>query len=188
MEKGTKTQKDSNTGASEETVLTPPLPKEPVVKETKKKMVEVEEDVLKKILDKQDTQDAENKKLRQDIEILRETADKGRLSRADQARADGKIVKVVRLSKVGDLYVVGWKSIKDEVYTDERGVIHADQQVEYFFNDKTSKVLTLVYFSRNSKMENCEVVAEKKDKDGRMSYDVLTAKGLELSVGITFVN
>jgi len=153
-----------------------------------KKKVEIGEDTLKAILEKQEKLENTIQQQAKDIEILREVADKGRLSKADQMRADGKIMKKVRVSKIGDMYVVGWKRIKDEVYTDERGVIHEDQEVEYYFNDGEPQRMSDVRFSRNRRWENCEVISETKDKDGKLTYTVITPKGLELPIDITFVN
>lgn len=162
--------------------------------EKKGKTVEIEESVLEKILKKQEDADELAKKQAIEIEILREVADKGRLNKADQTRADGKLLKTVRLSKLGDKYVVGWKRIKDEVYTDERGVIHEDQVVEYYFhnidkeNPSVPEQMSDVKFSRNRRQEDCEVVGENKDRDGKFTYIVLTKTGLELPIDITFIN
>lgn len=206
MAKETKAQKDAReaaelaakTGGENTTQQTPPTPpasplddgekKEEKKEEKKRKMAEVPEDVLQKILDKQEAQDKEIERLKKDNEILREVADKGRLNKADQARADGKIMKLVRLNKLGDAYVVGWKRIKDEVYTDERGVIHEEQVVEYYFNEGDAQQMSDVKFSRNRRQEECEVISETKDKDGKITYLVLTKKGLELPIDITFIN
>lgn len=202
MAKETKAQKAereaaelaAKTGGENTTQQTPPTPPAGPLdsgekkEEKKRKTVEVPEDVLEKILAKQELQDKEMEKLKKDNEILREVADKGRLNKADQARADGKIMKIVRLSKIGDAYVVGWKRIKDEVYTDERGVIHEDQQVEYYFNEGEAQMMSDVKFSRNRRQEECEVISETKDKDGKITYVVLTKKGLELPIDITFIN
>lgn len=204
MARETKAQKEvreaaelaAKTGGENTTQQTPPTP--PVTgpldtgnekkEEKKRKMAEVPEDVLQKILDKQEAQDKEIERLKKDNEILREVADKGRLNKADQARADGKIMKLVRLNKLGDAYVVGWKRIKDEVYTDERGVIHEEQVVEYYFNEGDAQQMSDVKFSRNRRQEECEVISETKDKDGKITYLVLTKKGLELPIDITFIN
>jgi hypothetical protein len=201
MAKETKAEKEireaaelaAKTGGENTTQQTQPVPPvSPLNNEKeekpKRKMVEVPEDVLEKILAKQEKQDDENAKLKQEIEILREVADKGRLNKADQLRADGKIMKIVRLYKIGDSYVVGWKRIKDEVYTDERGVIHEDQVVEYYFNQGEPQQMSDVKFSRNQRQEKCEVISETKDKDGKVTYTVLTPKGQELSIDITFIN
>jgi hypothetical protein len=207
MAKETKAQKETReaaelaakTGGENTTQQTPPVPPAgPLNNEKdekpKRKMVEVPEDVLQKIIDKQEAQEKEMEKLKKDNEILREVADKGRLNRADQARADGKIMRIVRVSKLGENYVNGWKRIKDEVYTDERGVIHEDQVVEYYFHsiDKNNPIesqqMSDVKFSRNRKQEECEVISETKDKDGKITYVILTKKGLELPIDITFVN
>jgi hypothetical protein len=136
MAKETKAEKEireaaelaAKTGGENTTQQTQPVPPvSPLNNEKeekpKRKMVEVPEDVLEKILAKQEKQDDENAKLKQEIEILREVADKGRLNKADQLRADGKIMKIVRLYKIGDSYVVGWKRIKDEVYTGQKLVV-----------------------------------------------------------------
>ena len=196
MAKETKPKEDApkvvsqENNSGEETQLNPPVTPLNNEKEEKqkRKMVEVPEDVLQKIIDKQEAQEKEMEKLKKDNEILREVADKGRLNRADQLRADGKIMKMVRLYKIGDLYVVGWKRIKDEVYTDERGVIHEDQVVEYYFNQGEPQQMSDVKFSRNQRQEKCEVISETKDKDGKITYTVLTPKGQKLSIDITFIN
>lgn len=154
----------------------------------KGKKIEVDESVLEKLLNKVEKLEQSDEAKTKELEILREVADKGRLNKADQARADGKLVKIVQLAKLGDAYVIGWKLTKDEVYTDEKGTIHEDQQVTYYLNDKTEKEMPIVRFSRTRKMVKCEVLEEKTNREGQKSFLVLTPDGLELEIGITFIN
>lgn len=180
---------NANAGAN----LTPPVqqqtPPPPPVEEKKK--VEVDADVLERLV-------SGYEKLQDKVKDLEGAADVGRLARIQSMRAEGKLVKNAKLSVYEGLIVLGWVTVKDDVYTDERGVIHEDQQIALFVDDgkdehgkqKSKKTDAISYrtFARVvSKIEG-EVVREIKDSEGRTTYGIRLEDGREYDLPITFIN
>ena len=129
-------------------------------------------------------------KLESDNEILKEVADKNRLSRVEELRKQGKLVKSVNLSTFEGKIVIGWKKIRDDVYIDEKGRLHEDQFVGLIFNGETEvgKELDIRSFSRLLIKIPAEVVEEGKDKDGNINFTVMTKDGQEIKIDSKFVN
>lgn len=159
--------------------------------EEEKKKVEVDVDVLERLLD---TVEKQGQRLK-DVEAA---ADVGRLNRIQQARNEGKLVKNAKVSMYDNKVVLGWARIKDDVYFDEAGRLHEDQQVALYLDDgkdekgkqKTTKSEPMSYraFARlTSKLEG-EVISERKDKDGTMFYTVQLEDGREYELAIVFIN
>lgn len=146
-------------------------------------MVEVEKATLDKILSR--------------MEMLEEAADKGRLERVRALRNTDKILKKVNLSTYNGRIIIGWRSIKDDVFFDREGKMHEDQVVElYFYNGKTNKEgqplpeaeLNIQSFSRLLKRISCEVIEESKDKNGNINLTVTTPDNQEIKIDLNFTN
>lgn len=149
----------------------------------KKKTIEVDAETLEKVLGKLE-------KLEKDNEILKEVADKNRLTRVEEMRAQGKLVKKVSLNTYEGKVVIGWKKIKDDVYIDQQGRLHEDQVVGLVFQGETEvgKELDIRSFSRLLVKIPVEVLEEGKDKDGNTNFTVQTADGEEIKIDSKFVN
>jgi len=174
---------------------TPPpaaAPTPPPVDEPEEEKVEVEATVLKRLLDTVEKQGEQ-------IKDLTEAADLGRLSRIQQARMSGKLVKRAKISVYNDKFVLGWKKVTDDVYFDEQGRLHEDQQVSLFLyegknSDGTFKQPTetqpMSYraFSRLTTKAEGEVVSERTDKDGQKFYTIQLEGGEEIELSIVFLN
>lgn len=164
---------NANTGT------TPPAPK--------KKTVEVDVDVLDRLLKGQEA-------MQEKIKDLEGAADIGRLARIQAARNDGKLMKKAKISLYEKKYVVGWVSVKDDVYFDEQGRMHEDQQVKLFLFEgkgkKPSETAPMSYrqFSRLAYKTEGEVVRESREADGTMSFTLLLPDGLEIELPIVFLN
>jgi len=85
--------------------------------EKKKETVEVDKDVLQRILE---TVEKKGEK----IKILTEVADKNRLTRVEELRAQGKLAKKVKLNYFQGKLIIGWAKVKDDVYIDSQGRIN----------------------------------------------------------------
>lgn len=176
-------QTASSTTAPEKTKA--PVNQEPKV-EKSKKTVEVDAEVLQKLVDTVESQ-------KQDIEDLKQAADVGRLNRIQAARSQGKLVKKAKVSTWEGKIVVGWVKVKDDVYFDESGKLHEDQQIKLFVlgkdgeRDETSP-MTYRTFARVAQKVEGEVIKESKDQDGRVEFTIMLSDGREVTLPIVFVN
>lgn len=185
-------------GGSQQQTPPPTPPAPPVHTDTpppppagEKKKVEVDADVLERLVGGYES-------LQQKVKDLEGAADIGRLARIQALRAEGKLVKNAKLSLYEGAVVLGWVTVKDDVYTDERGVIHEDQQIALYIDDgkdehgkqKTKKTDAISYrtFARVVTKIEGEVVREIKDSDGRMVYGIRLEDGREYDLPITFIN
>lgn len=158
---------------------------EPVVEP--KKTVEVDADVLEKLVTGFES-------MKQKVTDLEGAADIGRLGRIQAARNDGKLVKHAKVNFFNNKYVVGWVTVKDDVFFDESGKMYEDQQIKLFLHEsgekKASETEPMSYraFARLTTKVEGEVVKESKDADGVVSFTVLLPEGLELELPIVFLN
>lgn len=157
------------------------------IKKDKKKTVEVNSDVLRKLVDTVESQ-------KQDIKDLQESADLGRLSRIQEARKSGKLVKTAKISVYNGKIVKGWIKDKDDVYFDEAGRLHEDQKVCLFLDNgddkKAIKTEPISYreFARVLTKIEGEVIKESKDNDGQTFFTVQLDDGREIELPIQFIN
>jgi len=131
------------------------------------------------------------------IEVLEKAADRGRFEKANGEKNPQKITKSVNLATYQGRIVIGWKSIKDDVWFDHEGKLHEDQIVElYFHKGKTDdnklpvpeKELNVQSFSRLLKRLPVEVIEEAKDRNGNINLTVITKDGEEIKIDNNFVN
>lgn len=169
----------------------PPVPpqKPEVVKEEKVEIpkvvkedtVEIPKDTLKNILNRLEKVEGDN-------EILREVADKGRLSRIESLRNQGKLVKSARVNFIEGKAVIGWSMIKNDTYIDQEGRLHEDQVIEVTFDDHTKKSMDYRTFSRIKTQAEGEVVEESKDKDGNTNMTIQMTDGKQYKLDIRYIN
>lgn len=156
------------------------------------KKVEVDADVLEKLVSGYEG-------LQQKVKDLEGAADLGRLSRIQQARNQGKLVKSAKLSTYNNQIVLGWAKEKDDVYFDEAGRLHEDQQVVLYLDDgkdekgvqqtKKTDPISFRAFARLTQQKIVgEVIGENKDKDGNLSFTLQLEDGREFTVPIVFLN
>jgi len=156
-----------------------------------KKTVQVDAEVLERLVKGYES-------LQDKVKDLEGAADVGRLSRIQAMRNDGKLVKNAKLSIYDGKVVLGWVTVKDDVYTDERGVIHEDQQVKLFLdngrNEKgvqervESEPMSYRSFARLAEKIEGEVVRESRDSNGTMTFGVRLEDGREFDLPIVFIN
>lgn len=158
-------------------------------KEKKKETVEVEKDVLERIL-------ATVEKQGEKIKILTEVADKNRLTRVEELRAQGKLVKKVKLNYMDGNLIIGWKTIKDEVYFDQDKRLHEEQIIGLYFEQEIvdgqelqlGKEMPYQTFGRLVTKVPVEVIEEGKDRDGNTNFVVETDDGRKIKIDSRFVN
>lgn len=177
---------NTGTGAAPAAAVVPgPLDKKEEKKDEKKKgkTVEVDADVLDRILK---TVESQGEK----IKILTEVADKNRLTRVEEMRAQGKLVKKVKLNTYEGKIIIGWKKIKDDVWIDQEGRLHEDQIVGLVFEGEkeVGKELDVRSFSRLIVKVPVEVLEESKDRDGNTNFLVRTEDGREIKIDSNFIN
>lgn len=148
-----------------------------------KKKIEVDPDVLQKVLDKVEKLEKEN-------EIFREVVDKNRLTRVEELRSQGKLIKSVKLNMFDGKIIIGWKKVRDDVYLDEKSRLHEDQVVGLIFEGESTvgKELDIRSFSRLITKMSAEVIEEGKDKDGNVNFTVQTKDGKTIKIDSKFVN
>jgi len=152
-------------------------------KPKKGKVIEVDADTLQTVLDRV-------AKLEEDNKILREAADQKRLGRVEDMRLQGKLVKTVKLNTIDGQVIVGWKTVKDDVYFDAEGRLHETQIYEIYFFDKTvePRQVDIRGFNRLITKVDAEVLEEGKDRDGNTNFTVMTKDGREIKLDANFVN
>lgn len=131
---------------------------------------------------------ADMAKLKENDELLREVADKGRLERIEGLRKQGKLIKSVNISGMNGKKILGWITLKNIVEFDFQGRLIEDQTVKLFFQDKSEMEMRLVSFNRNKTFTKGEVIAESKDMDGKVTYKVMFPDGETLEISENFVN
>jgi len=146
--------------------------------------VEVSKETLQKLLER--------------LDILEEAADKGRLERVTALKnGNKKLVKKVNVSTYQDRIVVGWKSVRDDVFFDREGKLHEDQVVALFFHKgKTDSKgnllpeaeLNIQSFARLTKRLECEILEESKDQEGNITLLLEDKSGQQFRIGLDFIN
>lgn len=165
----------------------PPPPRSSTPSGTKKKTVEVDAETLAKLVSGYED-------LQQKVKDLEGAADVGRLQRIQAARNQGKLVKNAKVSMYDNKIVLGWVLVKDDVYFDEAGKMHEDQQIKLFLDSgegkKPSESAPMSYrqFARLTTKLEGEVIGENKDRDGMVSFKILLPNGREIELPIVFLN
>lgn len=126
-------------------------------------------------------------KLEADQRLVLETADKRQISKIEEMRRQGKLVKDVKLRVIDNKIVIGWKTKEDEVYFSD-GKLIENQKVEVFFEDKTSKVLTMRQWAALPAYRSFEVIRESRAENGQLFFRVRQDDGKELEIDQTYIN
>lgn len=182
MAKNDEKEVEVNDVVKEPKQSTPPGPKD-----EKKKTVEVDAETFEKLVTGFET-------MQQKVKDLEGAADIGRLQRIQAARNEGKLVKAAKVSTYEKKYVLGWSTVKDDVWFDESGKQHEDQQIElYLFEGKDkeptkSEPMSYRQFARLTTKISGEVIKESRNSDGTVLFTVLLPDGLELELPIVFLN
>lgn len=159
----------------------------PEVPETPKKMIEVDANVLQKLISQIDA--AEEK-----LKDLEGAADLGRLARVQEARNKGKLLKTAKVSMYGDKLILGWRTVENDVFIDADGKLHETQKIELILDEgegkepSRGKIINQTEFSRVVTKVKGEVVRESKDDDGQTFQTVMFPDGRKVELSIVFLN
>lgn len=134
--------------------------------------------------------DEQDKLIKEQGELLKATADKGRLDFFEGKKVK-KIKPTYKVSTIGGKIVVGWKMVKDEVFQDPTSNIMRVTQV-YEFTLEDGKTESIVGYNNFANMQYAsqivgEEIARKEDENGV----VLTLQfpdGRNVEIDSRFVN
>jgi len=141
--------------------------------------VTVEKSKLDSILEKVEKQSKQ-------IKMLTEVADKARLHKFESANQDFS-QKIVSVSTYQGKIIVGWKTVKDEMYQNAKGQWVEDQQIAIYMIDNTKETMNYLDFTRNIKKVDGVLKSRHTTPEGEkmMRIDVMN-KTIDLNE--TYVN
>lgn len=117
-----------------------------------------------------------------------QVTDKNKIKRIEELRRSGKLVKEVKIRKYAGKYIIGWKTIKDEVYKDENGRLVEKQIIELWFDDGTKSEMSMRQWASAPEYIKFEVKSETKDEDGNLFFKCVGPDGKELELNVSFIN
>lgn len=156
-----------------------------VVKEEKpkaasKKKIEVDADVLKGLLDRVNELESKTSQIEQ-------TASQDQIRKIEALRAQGKLVKSVKLRRFDGDIVLGWKVIEDRVWVSD-GKLNEIQTLEIYLQNGGTKQTTLLQFGRGCLYETYEVIKEARTGSGDIEFTLMLGDGQEIIVNSKYVN
>lgn len=182
-----KTPKEPKTSKEPKTPKEPKEPKEPKTPKVDENTVKIDKDTLKTLVEGFES-------MKQKVEDLEGAANLGRLERVKSARDKGELVKTAKVSLWQGKMILGWQTVVDDVYVDERGRIIEDQQIKLFVDEGEGKEPTQTdampykMFARLSDKLVGEVIKESKNLDGSVEFTLKFEDGREVTLPITFLN
>ena len=175
----------------------PPAPentgKVPKEKESNKpkeeEMVQVPKSLLESIQQTLKDNQKEITDLRKGQNELEKTASPDQIKKIEALRAQGKLVKSVKISSIDGKMVQSWKSTADEVYVDHALGKEVSRQMTVltFFDGKTAE-FAQIDFARRKSLKEYEVVGERKNKDGEIILTITMEDGREIDINSRFIN
>lgn len=120
-------------------------------------------------------------------EKLMAVADKNRLATYD-ARHSTEVLKTAKMSFYEGKAVVGWRTVKDEVYVDGRSVYHETQIIELIFNDGTRAEMNLLDRARRVEKKTGEIIKRWKDAEDHEIITLQLSDGQQFTLDANFLN
>ena len=125
--------------------------------------------------------------------MLKFTADKSRIDKWRQDHPEGKLVRNAKLNFWEDKVIVGWKMVKDDVWIDQRGVLHEKQTMKLFLfegegKEPSTAEVDYVNFSRNVIKVEGEIIKKSETSQGNISFIIQLEDGRKFEVDSKFVN
>ena len=137
-------------------------------------------------------------KVQEQLAMLRDVADKGRIFNYEsQKAAMGKKAKRIKLSVFDGKYVIGWATLKDVLIKSPTTglVVSEEQQYELLLlapDDSISKVKIDSYSRftdvRYGERVEVDVVSQSEDYEGKITFNVKLPDGREIKLGGQFLN
>lgn len=161
---------------------------EKIIESKKSDKVTVDKTMLEEILKRVEDQAAMMKALKEDNEMLKDVADKGRIATYLQKGEPGALTKKATVTVVNGKIVKSWECIKNTSYVTSLGVPVVEQITKLTFEDDSTEEMPIVTFSRiaNTRVTG-EVVEETKTKQGMM-WKLRFEDGKELVINTVFIN
>lgn len=126
--------------------------------------------------------------LEKDQKDLLSVQDKDKIAKIESLRRQGKLVSSVKVRRLYNKYIIGWKTIEDEVYKDENGRLIEKQVIRIFFEDDTTADMSMRQWASAPEYVAFEVIGKSQDADGNEFYNIKGADGKELSISTSFIN
>lgn len=130
------------------------------------------------------------------IKMLTDIADKGRMFNYESKKASKKPTKI-KLSVYDEKILIGWRTMKDRLIKNPTTGLTVGEEQEYEVmlldkEDKVSKAIIngYVQFSalRYDDQIDVNVVGTKEDYEGKISFDVILPDGRQIELASQFVN
>jgi hypothetical protein len=137
--------------------------------------------------------DAENQKK---IQMLYEVADKGRVFSWESRQKQDRQPQRVKLSVVDGKYLIGWRTVRDELIQDPKTgrTVGEMQQYELKLSgpdgETTKSIDGYLNFSnlRYEKRVECQVISKSESYDGELTFEIGLPDGRELRLNSRYVN
>lgn len=120
------------------------------------------------------------------ITMLTEISDKSRKFNWDQKNQDFS-QKVAKVSYYKTQMVLGWRTVKDEVFQDGRGIWHEDQRIELILSDNTRVEINYLDFVKFVEKKSYSVISRYITPEGKPVIR-LDVDGKEVDIDEVFIN
>jgi len=122
-------------------------------------------------------------------DLLLQVADKKQLALYYQRNKE-QIPPEVKLRVIDGKVVIGWRTVKDDVYKDPVSMKWVEKQIiEVIFEDGHTKQLAYLDFVRMYQHKKAKVVSTLTNStDGKIALKVQTDDGKEYTLGVEYVN
>lgn len=132
------------------------------------------------------------------LKMLTEVADKGRVLNYETANAaKGKKIMKAQLSIIGEGYLVGWRTMKDELIKHPTSGLVIGETQEYellvLLKDDTIQKVTVNGYpafsnSRYNERVEVEIIGKEEDFDGNVKFNVKLPDGRVTKLAGAFIN
>lgn len=169
---------ESKQNQAEATGIVPPVtPKETVIPSGVTLSTEAFGALMKRIADLESTQS-----------LVLQVQDKNKIAKIEEMRRAGKLVKSVKIRKYAGKYIIGWKTVQDEVFKDEQGRLIEKQTVELWYDDSTKSQMSMRQWANAPEYISFEVTKESKDSDGNLFFTCVGPDGKTFEINASFIN
>lgn len=130
---------------------------------------------------------AQVEEFKKTAEKLMAVADKNRLAQYDQ-RHSKKLIQTAKMSFYEGKAVLAWRTVKDEVFIDGRGVYHETQIVALTLEDGSEVEVNLLDRARRVIKVSGEIIKRMSNPDGEESIVLALPDGRQFELDVNFLN
>lgn len=150
----------------------------------------INKDVLNSILAKMEELLETSKTQKEQIDMLKNVADKARMSRYEDNNKSNNLIRTARVGLWDGFPIIGWSRVKDEVgFRDSR--LQVSQVIKLFIDEGGKEPRTedvdYLYWAQNTKTKEGEVIAKYNDSKGEV-WSVQFPDGSKVDIDIRFIN